>query len=81
MRKKMGSESIVSVIRYYFIQSIPFLRAGWTMGIFIGIGLIVLAFILKRNPERKKSPSVLGILGMLAFISSGVQLVYSWFLI
>jgi hypothetical protein len=77
----MVFENIASAIRYYFIQSIPYLRAGWTMGLLIGIGLIVLALILKKNPKRKKSPLVLGVFGMLEFISSGVELAYSWFLI
>ena len=75
----METGTIGNIIRTFFIQSMPFLRAGWAIGIFIGIGLIVLAFILKKNPERRKSPYIIGFFGMLALISSGVQLVFSFF--
>jgi transcriptional regulator with XRE-family HTH domain len=79
-RKKMDNGNIPIIIRGWLIQSIHFLRIGWSISAIIGIGLIVLAVILKKNPERKISPWIVGILGVLAVVSSCTQLVYSWFL-
>ena len=60
-----------------FEQLVPFFRVGWIISIFIGIALLVLAFVLKKNPERKKSPWIAGSIGLLAVVSSGTQLVFS----
>ncbi len=68
------------ILRDLFIEALPFLRIAWTISILIGIGLFVLALILKRSPERKISPWIFGILGILAIVSSSTQLIYSWFL-
>jgi hypothetical protein len=76
----MDRRNISNIIHNLFTNSIHFLRVGWTISAIIGIGLIVLAVILKKNLKRKISPWIVGILGVLAVISSCTQLVYSWFL-
>jgi uncharacterized membrane protein HdeD (DUF308 family) len=77
----MDRGNISNIIHNLFASSIRFLRVGWTISVIIGIGLIVLAIILKKNPERNISPWIVGTLGVLAVVSSGTQLVYSWFLV
>jgi len=49
---------------------------AWVTTILLGVALVVLAFVLKRNPERKKSPWIVGGIGLSMIISSGVQLVF-----
>lgn len=58
-------------------ELLPLLRVAWTGAIGVGIVLVVVAFILKRNPSRKISPWVAGGFGALLIVSPGVQLIAS----
>ncbi|MCL2575751.1 MAG: hypothetical protein FWE33_04890 [Defluviitaleaceae bacterium] len=68
---------ILSNLSEIITTLIPFFRAAWIVTILIGAGLLILAFILRKNPARKISPWVAGGFGVLMIISSGVQLVLS----
>lgn len=59
------------------LQFVPLFRVVWIISLIVGIVLLVVAFGLKRNPIRKKSPWIVGGIGMLMFISSGTQLITS----
>ena len=58
-------------------QLMPFFRILWVASLSIGFALIFIALILKRNPQRKKSPWIAGSIGLLTIISSGTQLLIS----
>ena len=68
----------LSAISDFFEAMMPFFRAGWIITILLGAGLLILAIILKKNPQRKISPWVAGGFGVLMLISSGVQLIISF---
>lgn len=55
----------------------PFFRAAWVGSIIIGVALVALALLLKRDPSRKTSPWVAGIIGTIMVINSGTQLIAS----
>lgn len=59
------------------LQFVPLFRVVWIISVIVGIVLLIVAFGLKRNPIRKKSPWIVGGIGMLMFISSGTQLITS----
>lgn len=59
------------------LQFVPLFRVVWIISLIVGIVLLVVAFGLKRNPIRKKSPWIVGGIGILMFISSGTQLITS----
>lgn len=59
------------------LQFVPLFRVVWIISLIVGIVLLVVAFGLKRNPIRKKSPWIVGEIGILMFISSGTQLITS----
>lgn len=65
---------------YQGIMSLmPFFRIAWISTLLLGAAMIMIALLLKRNPERKKSPWIVGTLGLLMLISSGTQLIGSMF--
>ena len=68
---------MITIIQKLFIQYLPIFRVTWAITILLGIILVVVALILKKNPERKKSPWILGGIGTLMIISSGMQLLFS----
>lgn len=70
----MSFLSLVNDIYRFFRTAVPFFRVGWIITILIGAALLVLALVLKRNPDRQKSPWIVGGVGLLMTISSGVQL-------
>lgn len=55
----------------------PLFRMVWAGTVVLGIVMIVTAFVLKRNPIRKKSPWIVGGIGLLLVISPGTQLLAS----
>lgn len=73
----MDSTELVGGIYDFFAQFVPLFKVFWTVTVFIGAALLVLAFILKKNPERKKLPWIVGVIGLLMLVSSGTQLLFS----
>lgn len=59
------------------LQFVPLFRVVWIISSIVGIVLLIVAFALKRNPIRKKSPWIVGGIGISLFISSGTQLITS----
>ena len=59
-------------------ELMPFLRTAWVTTVMMGIALLILAVVLNKNPERKKSPWIAGSFGTLMVISSGLQLIVSF---
>ena len=72
------SNEIVAWIFEWIYELMPFFRAAWIATILMGIVLLVIAIILKQNPDRRKSPWIVGGIGLAMFISSGTQLFYSF---
>jgi len=58
-------------------ELMPFFRAAWVATILMGIAFLVIALILRQNPNRRKSPWIVGGIGLAMFISSGTQLFFS----
>ena len=55
----------------------PVFRVVWTITVLVGLFMLASAFIVKRNPNRKKAPWIVGGAGTLMVISSGTQLLFS----
>jgi len=72
----MASE-LANWITGWIYELMPLFRVAWMTTILFGVALLVVAFILKRNPARKTSPWVTGGIGLVMFISSGTQLLFS----
>lgn len=60
-----------------FLQFLPLLRMAWAVTVILGMAMLVIAIVLKRNPAKKKSPWIVGGVGLLAVIGSGMQLLTS----
>lgn len=75
----MNSTSLIGAIYEGFMQLMPLFRMVWVGTIVLGAAMIIIALILKKNPERKKSPWIVGGIGLLMLISSGTQLLVSLF--
>ena len=67
---------LVRLISWWIYELMSIFMVAWVTTILLGVALVVLAFVLKRNPERKKSPWIVGGIGLSMIISSGVQLVF-----
>lgn len=59
------------------LQFLPLLRIAWGSMIGMGAAMIIIALVLKKNPDRRKSPWIVGGIGLLMVISSGTQLISS----
>lgn len=59
------------------LQFLPLLRIAWGSMIGMGAVMIIIALVLKKNPDRRKSPWIVGGIGLLMVISSGTQLISS----
>lgn len=59
------------------LQFMPILRIAWGSMIGTGAVMIIIALVLKKNPDRRKSPWIVGGIGLLMVISSGTQLISS----
>lgn len=59
------------------LQFLPLLRIAWGTMIGMGAVMIIIALVLKKNPDRRKSPWIVGGIGLLMVISSGTQLISS----
>lgn len=59
------------------LEFMPFFRVAWLVNVAVGIVLLVLAMVIKKNSERKKAPWIVGGIGLLMLVSSGIQLIAS----
>lgn len=75
----MDFSKLIGTIYEGLIQFMPLFRMVWIGTIVLGTALLMIALILKKNPERKKSPWIVGGIGLLMLISSGTQLIVSLF--
>lgn len=73
----MKLSELISTIYEGILTLMPLFRMVWAGTVVLGIVMIVTAFVLKRNPIRKKSPWIVGGIGLLLVISPGTQLLVS----
>jgi len=72
----MFFSELMSIIQ----QTMPIFRVLWVSSLSIGVALLFIAFLLKRNSTRKSSPWVFGIIGLLTIVSASTQLLFTaWF--
>lgn len=74
----MDISQIIATIYEVLLQFVPLFRVVWATTVVLGIVMMVIALILKKNPVRKKSPWIVGGFGLLMVISSGTQLIMSF---
>ena len=74
----MDFVEIVGSLQQMMYELMPVLRALWIAEIVLGAILIAAALVLKRNPERKKTPIVLGVIGGVMMLSAIAQLITSF---
>lgn len=75
----MDLTNLIGTIYEGLIQFMPLFRMIWIGTIVLGVAMLIIALILKKNPARKKSPWIVGGIGLLMLISSGTQLLVSLF--
>lgn len=75
----MDLTNLIGTIYEGLIQFMPLFRMVWIGTIILGIAMLIIALKLKKNPERKKSPWIVGGIGLLMLISSGTQWLVSLF--
>lgn len=75
----MNLTNLIEAIYEGLLQLMPLFRRVWIGTIVLGVAMLIIALILKNNPERKKSPWIVGGIGLLMLISSGTQLLVSLF--
>lgn len=75
----MDLTNLISTIYKGLIQFMPLFRMVWIGTIVLGVAMLIIALILKKNPKRKKSPWIVGGVGLLILISSGTQMLVSLF--
>lgn len=68
----------IYIIFQKLVQLVPFFRYIWASTIVLGVTMLVIALLLKRNPTLKKSPWIVGIIGLVVIVSSGSQLIFSF---
>lgn len=73
----MNFTELMDMIYKGVLSLIPLFRIAWLVIVVIGITMLIAAFVLKKNPERKKSPWIVGGIALLMVISSGTQLIAS----
>lgn len=73
----MKLSELIGTIYEGILTFMPLFRMVWAGTVVLGIVMIVTAFVLKRNPARKKSPWIVGGIGLLLVISPGTQLLAS----
>lgn len=69
----------IATIYEGLLQFVPLFRVVWGATVVLGIAMVIIALVLKKNPVRKKSPWIVGGIGLLMVISSGTQLIMSLF--
>lgn len=70
---------LIESIYRELLQFIPWFRGIWIGSIVLGGIMLMIAWMLKKNPLRKKSPWIVGISGLLLIVSSSTQLIVSLF--
>lgn len=75
----MNISKLIAAITEGVLAFMPFFRIVWAGTVALGIAMVGIAFVLKKNPIRKKSPYIVGGLGLVMVISSGTQLLASLF--
>lgn len=58
---------------------IPLFRVGWTITVGFGLIMLIVSCILKKDSGRKKSPWIVGGVGLMMILSSGIQLITSFY--
>lgn len=75
----MHVQTFMTAIHEGLLLLVPWFRMVWAVTVALGAAMLITALILKKNPVRKKSPWIVGGMGLLMMISSGTQLMTSFF--
>lgn len=75
----MDISQTIATIYEGLLRFVPLFRVVWAAMVVLGVAMLIIAFVLKKNPVRKKSPWIVGGIGLLMVISSGTQLMMSFF--
>lgn len=75
----MNISQIITAIYEGLLKCIPLFRMIWVTTVVIGIAMLIIALMIKRDPLRQKTTWIVGIIGLLLTISSGTQLIMSFF--
>lgn len=75
----MDFRGLIDAIFEGILRFIPLFRVIWVITVGFGLIMMIIALILKRTPARKKSPWIVGCIGLLLMLSSGTQLIASFF--
>lgn len=75
----MDLTNLIGIIYGSLMRFMPLFRMVWIGTIGLGAAMLIIALLLKSNHERKKSPWIVGGIGLLMVISSGTQLLVSIF--
>lgn len=75
----MNFTDLIATIYEGLLQFVPLFRVAWAVTVGLSLAMLIIALVLKKNPERKKSPWIVGGIGLLMMLSSGVQLITSLF--
>ena len=73
----MNFAELMDMIYNGIMKFMPLFRIAWIGIVVLGIAMLAVAFVLKKNPARKKSPWIVGGIALLMVISSGTQLIAS----
>lgn len=75
----MDFKGLIDAIFEGILRFMPLFRVMWVVTAGIGLIMMIIALVLKRTPARKKSPWIVGCIGLLVMLSSGTQLIASFF--
>lgn len=75
----MDISKLIETVNQWLARLVPLFRVVWACTVVLGIVMFITAYILKKDPSRKKSPWIVGGIGLLMVISSGTQLTASLF--
>lgn len=75
----MNFTGLIATIYEGLLLLVPLFRVAWAVTVVLGLAMLIIALALKKNPERKKSPWIVGGIGLLMALSSGTQLITSFF--
>lgn len=73
----MDLSEMIGMIYEGILQSMPLFRVVWIATAILGIAMLMIAFYLRKDPARKRSPWIVGGIALLMTISSGTQLIVS----
>lgn len=73
----MDLSEMIGMIYEGILQSLPLFRVVWIATAILGIAMLMIAFYLRKDPARKRSPWIVGGIALLMTISSGTQLIVS----